>query len=370
MKNYKNIYRTIVSLFIAQVILFLIAPQAIFCQTETLDIVSYTPPKGWTKTYKDGAVVYSDVNKTAGTYCVLTVYASSTANAGSPQQDFAKEWNALVAKQFKVDANPKTESQTNAEGWQGTVGGSQFETEGGLKGIAMLTVFSGFGKTESILAIFNDESYLAVADSFVAGVKLDKTKALAKTTPPVQNNPTPPVQNNPNPADQIDPFPDKPHIQPQKPLVGMLKNSITMADLAGEWEEGGAAVMTVVDSGSSSHLDASFVGIWYAIRPDGTFDYHYEGRTSNQTVRGSKSGTITLSGSHVIMSVTAGESKGIVSKYQFVAYMTLPNGGAVLTLIYLGDNPDRTPTQLYYSCGHANGYIDCGDATWVREKAK
>ena len=34
----------------------LFMPQTTFCQTEKLDIVEYTPPKGWTKTPKEGAV--------------------------------------------------------------------------------------------------------------------------------------------------------------------------------------------------------------------------------------------------------------------------------------------------------------------------
>lgn len=283
-------------------------------------------------------------------------------SAGNPQKDFANGWNELVVKPFKAEANPKTESQTNPDGWKGTVGAATFETDGGLKGIAILTVFSGFGKTAAILAVLNDEPYLAKVDAIVAGVKLDKTKPSSNLVAANQNNPTT--------ANQKDPFPDKPNTQPQTPLAGTLKNSITMDDLAGKWEDGGAVVTTVVDSGNNSHTDASFVGIWYSIRSDGTFDSHYQGRTSNQTVRGASSGTISLSGGHIIVSVNAGEGKGTVSKYQFVSYMTLPNGGAVLTLIYLGDNPDYTPTQLYWNCNHAYGYIDCNGGTWVRGPAK
>jgi hypothetical protein len=40
----------------------------IFCQTETLDIVHYTPPPGWSKTVKQGAVVYTDANQAKGTF--------------------------------------------------------------------------------------------------------------------------------------------------------------------------------------------------------------------------------------------------------------------------------------------------------------
>ena len=61
MKNSKNIYRAIFALLVAQAVC-LFATETSLCQTETLDIVTYTPPAGWAKTIKDGAVVYSDVN--------------------------------------------------------------------------------------------------------------------------------------------------------------------------------------------------------------------------------------------------------------------------------------------------------------------
>ena len=352
--------KIILSLFIAQ-ILCLFVSQSIFCQTETLDIVSYTPPKGWAKTPKEGSIVYTDINKTTGGFCLLTVYASTTSS-GNPNTDFTTEWNALVVKPFKAEANPKTESQTNAEGWQGTVGAALIETDGGLKGYAILTVFSGFGKTVSILTILNDESYMAQMTAFVDKIKLDKTKALADSTPP--------IQNNPSPTNQVDPFPDKPGFQPQQPLAGTVKESITMADLVGIWDNGGAVITSSSSNGNNSGTDITALKENYTIKPDGTFKMNSQARLSNQTVLESDSGTITLSGSYIIVKY----NRGVIFKYQYIAFMTLPNGGAVLTLIHLGDtDPLRTPEQLYWSCGHAHGYITCGSSggeEWVLRPAK
>jgi len=338
----------------------LFLPQATFSQTETLDIVTYTPPKGWAKTPKEGAVLYTDMNKATNTFCLLTVYAS-TPSAGSAQKDFANEWNELVVKPFKAEANPKTETQTNPEGWQATAGGAQIELEGGIKAAAVLTVFSGFGKTTSILAIFNDEPYLAQSSALIDGIKLDKTKALAQTAPP--------VQSNPGPALQADPFPDKPGFQPQKPLAGPLKASITMADLVGTWDNGGASVTTYVDSSSGTYsgTDTTFFTENYTIRADGSFTHSFQGRTSNHTVRETSTGAFSISDGCIWISVAAGEGKGTRTRYQFVSFMTLPNGGAVLTMIHIGDtDPLRNPEQLYWACSHAKGYITCipGD-TWT-----
>ena len=111
--------KIILALFIAQ-ILCLIVPQVMFCQTETFDVIQYTPPKGWTKTQKEGVMIFSDTNKTTNGFCILTVYAS-TPSAGSPQKDFANEWNELIVKPFKAEANPKTETQTD-DGWTSVSG--------------------------------------------------------------------------------------------------------------------------------------------------------------------------------------------------------------------------------------------------------
>ena len=50
-----KVSKIILALFIAQ-ILCLFIPQIVNCQTEMLDMVTYTPPTGWAKTPKEGAV--------------------------------------------------------------------------------------------------------------------------------------------------------------------------------------------------------------------------------------------------------------------------------------------------------------------------
>jgi hypothetical protein len=174
--------KIILALFIVQ-ILCLFVPQSISCQTESLEIITYTPPKGWTKTAKNGVVVYSDANKTTNAFCLLTIYAS-TPSAGGPKRDFVNTWNEKVVKPFKGQANPKTETQTDSEGWQVTAGAAEIEIEGG-KSYAMLTVYSGYGKTTSILAVLNSDTYIKPISAFLESVKLDKTDGMLKPPPTV-----------------------------------------------------------------------------------------------------------------------------------------------------------------------------------------
>ena len=134
-----------------------------------------------------GAMVFTDLNKAANTFCVLTVYGLSPGS-GDPRRDFADKWKELVVTPFAAEDEPKTESQPAADGWTATAGGSLINMNG-IKSAAILTVVSGYGKTASILAIFNDEAYSAQMQAFVSGVNLDKVAAIPVPTASVAGSP-------------------------------------------------------------------------------------------------------------------------------------------------------------------------------------
>src|SRR5204862_4818283 len=107
--------------------------------------------------------------------------------------------------------------------------------------------------------------------------------------------------------------------------------SRTKADLAGERSTGDAAVTSYVNSSSGDYAgtDTTIALASYTIRPDGTFEQRFTGRTSNHTVREKSTGTITLSDGFIILRTTAGDGKGTMVKFQFIAYMVMPNGTTV-----------------------------------------
>ena len=76
-------------------------------------------------------------------------------------------------KPFKAETSPKTETQTE-DGWTSTSGAAAIEIDG-VNSFALLTVFSGYGKTASVYAILNDRSYLTQLDPFMASITLNKT---------------------------------------------------------------------------------------------------------------------------------------------------------------------------------------------------
>jgi len=337
-------------------VLCLLLPQPVFCQTETFDIIQYTPPKGWTRSLKEGVTIYSDVNKSSNAFCILTVYAS-TVSLGSPQRDFSNKWDELIVRSFKAEPSPKTETQA-VDGWTSVAGGSQIEPDG-IKSIVILTVLSGYGKVVSVYAVLNDQAYLPHLDAFMKSIKLDKTRASSQTTDQLTI------------ADQIsDPFPDRPGYAPQKPLSGTLNATITMADLAGTWDHGAGSVQTYVDSNSGdySHTATSFYGEQYLIKADGTFAYKFVGRASNRTVRESDSGNVILAGSFVTF-----KFKGrLTHKYQLIALMNQPSGAAILSLVEVHDNfQGYDPATMSLECGHGSGFIHCvGGEEWARLGAR
>lgn len=155
-------------------------PQAVFCQAEQMDIVQHTAPEGWARTPKDFGVVFSDVNERSGTFCILTVYASETP-AGDAQRIFADKWTELIVKPFNAPAAIQTETE-KANGRTTTAGASKVMLEDG-EAFALLTVVSGFGKAVSVVAIFNDQSYLTHLETFLNGIELDKPAAASIADP-------------------------------------------------------------------------------------------------------------------------------------------------------------------------------------------
>lgn len=180
--------RTLLSLFLTLSVCASI-PRPVFCQTEKLGVVQYAPPKGWNKSTKENLVAFSEYNPATGKFCIITLHGAKPG-AGDPESDFKREWDNLVVKTLKAEANPKTGTEA-ADGWTTTWGGAVVEFEG-AEAAALLTVISGGGgKTVSILVVFNDASYAPQVAAFSGSIKLDKvvseTPRRAESTPRAQS---------------------------------------------------------------------------------------------------------------------------------------------------------------------------------------
>ena len=138
----------------------------------------------------------------------------------------------------------------------------------------------------------------------------------------------------------------------------------------GTWNNGAASVQRYIDSSTGDYAgtNTTFYGEEYVIRPDGTFDYLFVGRSDNRTVREKDSGTIILSGGFI----TVKYKQRSTQKSQFIAFMSQPSGAAILSLVGVHDTlQGYDAAGLSLECGHSKGYIQCvGGEEWARPRAK
>ena len=158
-----------------------------FTQTETFDIVTYTPPKNWSKDAKPGVMNYMNVNKSNGGFCVIAMFASKVST-GDAQKDFIREWDDLVASPYKVEETPKPETQSTEDGWEIVAAAAPAKVDGADVYI-FLTVISGHGKSVSIRSSLNDEAYLPQMTTFLESIDLDKTKSPTVSSNTINNVP-------------------------------------------------------------------------------------------------------------------------------------------------------------------------------------
>jgi hypothetical protein len=283
--NTRNIVRT----FSISVSL-LFTTQALSAQTERLGTVSYTAPKGFTKTLKENIVAFSSYDQATGKFCIITLYGA-TPGTGSPSGDFKREWKNIVLDNMKAEPNPKTESQ-DEYGWIATGAGSPIEFEGG-KAFALLTVISGGGRTVSILGVFNDQALMAPLAAFSDSIELGKAVADA---------PAPPVQNG-NPT-------------------GLRQ--LTIADITGEWGETAGNNTRYVDRATGVYAGADSVHFTreMTFTASGGYADDFFGLVNGRKVQGNTSGTVSIEG-RVLIIKKKGLTKYVIRGWEELANVTL-----------------------------------------------
>ena len=290
MKAHKINQRHLLGLF-ATLILCSLIPQTALCQTENLGTVSYTAPKGFTKTPKENVVAFSSYDQATGKFCIITLYGA-TPGTGMPETDFKREWANLVLKNMKADAHPKTESAIE-NGWTATGGGSAIEFEGGAA-FALLTVITGGDRTVSILGVFNDAAFAPTLATFSESIELGKAVADA---------PAPPVQYG----------------------SGGLRQ-LTIADIAGEWGEAAGFNTRYVDRATGVYAGADSVHFTskMTFTSSGGYADDFFGLQNGRKIIGNTTGTVTIVG-RVLTIKRKGLTKYVIRGWQELANMTILN---------------------------------------------
>jgi hypothetical protein len=171
-------------------LIFSITAANSFAQKETFELVKYIAPKGWKKELRQDLVMYTVVDKKDKAWCQLGIY-KSTDSKGSLENDFDADWKELVCKTYKITDTVPPADTAEADGWKIKTGSGKF-TFNNKPAAAMLTTFSGYGRSISIVAVAGNQRYLQNIQDLIASIELTRPSSGNL----VESNQTPTVSQN------------------------------------------------------------------------------------------------------------------------------------------------------------------------------
>lgn len=130
-----------------------------FAQTETFDIATFVPPKGWSRTQTNGVLVLQDRKTIQGRveFCQIYLFPSQPSNA-SPAENFQNEWDLRVARPLGLAGHPSPQPETNPEGWTSLTDHADAISQGAPLRVILFTA-TGFGKFVSVVISVSPNSY-------------------------------------------------------------------------------------------------------------------------------------------------------------------------------------------------------------------
>ena len=167
----------------------------IFAQSQTFDLATFTPPKGWKKQSGESTIQLSKEDTAKGTYCLIVLYKAVPGTAAS-RENFDLAWTAIVKEMVTVSSEPEMQNPETKNGWETQSGYAPFEREDG-KGIVILATATGSDKMVNMLMLTNTDVYQKEMDSFLKSISLKKITASAKPTQSANNTNSSPVIGSP-----------------------------------------------------------------------------------------------------------------------------------------------------------------------------
>jgi hypothetical protein len=132
------------------------------------------------------------------------------------------------------------------------------------------------------------------------------------------------------------------------------KTRISVADLAGQWREGGSDNTGWVDA-HGNYAGTSLVahGITYEIAADGTYSSRYAGLANGQVLREQTTGSVSFGDGRFVVR----DKSSHVSRYWFIRLQDAPDGSSVLSLL---------PDQYEITEDHLRSFTE----RWLRAPKK
>ncbi len=156
-------------------------------QQQRFDVISYSPPEGWSHQRNEASVQLSVSDQQSGAYAVAFITKSVNADAGA-NVNFSAEWARLVKGSVQVNEDPAMLRPEKVKGWD-VLSGTAHYTDGGQKGLATLMTATGGGRKASVLLMTNTDRYQEELLTFLNSLDLSEATQAGATADAQGSNP-------------------------------------------------------------------------------------------------------------------------------------------------------------------------------------
>lgn len=117
-----------------------------------------------------------------------------------------------------------------------------------------------------------------------------------------------------------------------------IRNTVSLADLAGEWHMGSAFGKMFYDRYTGAYAGSSntFYSARYQVAGNGSFTYELGGVWNNRPVQDKDTGTVELGGDLIIF-----KGRKLEQKYHFINFQTAIDGSTVMTVLAGQEDPAK-----------------------------
>jgi hypothetical protein len=277
-------------------IIVLAAPA--FAQVQTVGDLSFAVPQGWTyQGTADGGVmlIKQDTN-----FWIITVHAPRPTS-GDQNADFKSAWQAVVSSvpQFRKSL-PGYDPYSLSNKMLGYPGKYyEGDSDNGQMHIRLYTLETG-KLVIPVMLLSPNRQVMDVQNHIVEAVVSSVRVAPLKASP--------------------------------------IRNTISVADLVGEWHAGSAFSKTYYDRYNGAYAGSSTTAYSarYQVNGNGAFTYEMGGLWNDRPVQDKDAGTVQLGGDLIIF-----KGRNHEQKYHFINFQTAIDGSTVLMLLPGQEDPAK-----------------------------
>jgi hypothetical protein len=269
-----------------------------FAQVQTVGDVSFAVPEGWTyQAAGDGGLM---LLKQGANFWIITVHAPRPAS-GNPNADFKTAWQSVVSTvpDFR-NSLPGYDPYNISNKVLGYPGKYYDGSSDSHQMYARLYALETGKVVIPVVVLTLNRQVLDALNHIVEAVVGSVRVAPLKASP--------------------------------------IRNTLSMADLIGEWHAGSAFSKTYYDRYTGAYAGSSntFYSARYQVAGNGTFTYEMGGVWNNRPVQDKDAGTVELGGDLIIF-----KGRNHEQKYHFINFQTAIDGSTVMMLLPGQEDPAK-----------------------------